>query len=101
MELAAPLQSWRAVSGLDAEQSASLQRSLNDGSEYLAGGYAEALTLNPYGADARRGARDALGKLRSELTPEQYRKYLISQREEERNPAWLKVRVEAELGSKP
>lgn len=107
--LADPIQSWRTVSGLDAEQSASLQRSLDDGSEYLAGGYAEdavyayaeALTLNPYSADARRGASSALGKLRSELTPEQYRKYLVSQQQEQRNPAWLKDRVEAELGSNP
>jgi len=107
--LAEPVQSWRAESGLDAEQAASLQRSLGDGSEYLAGGYAEdavyayaeALTLNPYNADARRGARNALGKMRSDVPPEQFRKYLVSQQQEERNPAWLKDLIAAELASIP
>ncbi|MEZ5463068.1 serine/threonine-protein kinase [Dokdonella sp.] len=107
--LADPVQSWMTVSGLDTEQAASLQRSLDDGSEYLDAGYAEdavyayaeALTLNPYSADARSGARSALGKLRSQMSTDQYRKYLASQQQEERNPAWLKDLVEAELASIP
>lgn len=105
--LADPVQSWRTVSGLDPAQAESLQRSLADGGEYLAGGYAEdavyafaeALAINPYSADARSGARDALARLRSDMPSEQYRKYLVSQQQEERNPAWLKDLVAAELAS--
>ncbi|MGB0133547.1 serine/threonine-protein kinase [Dokdonella sp.] len=107
--LADPVQSWMTASRLDAGQAASLQQSLTDGSEYLDGGYAEdavyayaeALALNPYSSAARGGAREALGKLREQFTPDQYRKYLESQLREERNPAWLKDLAEAKLKAIP
>jgi serine/threonine protein kinase len=104
-----PLQSWMTVSGLDAEQAATLQRSLKDGSEYLAGGYAEdavyafaeALSLDSHNAAARGGAKSAITTLRSKMPPEQYRRYLESQLQEERNPPWLKDWIGSELAKLP
>lgn len=104
-----PVQSWMTVSGLDSEQAASLEKSLKDGSEYLAGGYAEdavyafaeALAIDSHNSAARDGARSAITTLRSRLPPEQYRRYLESQLQDERNPAWLKTWVGAELARIP
>lgn len=100
-----PIQSWMTVSGLDAEQAASLERSLKDGSEYLAGGYAEdavyafaeALSLDSHNAAGRSGAKSALSTMRQKMPPADYRKYLESQLREERNPQWLKDQVASEL----
>lgn len=107
--VADPIQSWLTVSRLDAAQVESLERSLKDGSEYLAGGYAEdavyafaeALALDSHNSAARNGARSAITTLRSTLPPEQYRRYLESQLQDERNPPWLKGWVEAELAKLP
>jgi serine/threonine protein kinase len=100
-----PIQSWMTVSRLDAEQAASLERSLGDGSEYLAGGYAEdavyayaeALSLDSHNAAARSGAKSALSTMRQKMPSADYRKYLESQLGEERNPQWLKNQVGSEL----
>jgi hypothetical protein len=104
-----PIQSWMTVSGLDSEQAATLERSLTDGSEYLAGGYAEdavyafaeALTLDSHNAKARDGAKSAFATLRSRMQAEDFRNYLQSQQVEERNPAWLKDLAAAELAAMP
>lgn len=100
-----PIQSWMTVAGLQPEQRLTLDRSLQDGSEYLNGGYAEdalyayaeALTLNSYSAPARSGARSALDILRGKLPPEQYREYLRLQQQDAKSPAWLRELVESEL----
>lgn len=97
--LADPLRSWTTVAGLPADQRAALERSLRDGSDYLAGGYAEdavyafaeALTLDEYNGTAREGARTAFASLRERMTAGQYDAYLEAQAREERNPAWLKA----------
>ena len=97
--LADPLRSWTTVAGLPADQRAALERSLRDGDEYLAGGYAEdavyafaeALTLDEHSSSARRGARKAFASLREAMTAGQYDAWLEAQAREERNPAWLKA----------
>ena len=104
-----PIQSWMTVSGLDSEQAATLERSLSDGSEYLAGGYAEdavyafaeALNLDSHNAAARDGAKSAFSTLRGRMPAEDFRNYLQSQQVEERNPAWLKDLAAAELANTP
>lgn len=104
-----PIQSWVNVSRLDAEQKVVLERSLKDGSEYVAGGYAEdaiyayvdALRLDANNGAARSGVTGALAMLKSRLQPAQYRGYLLAQQQQENNPAWLKAHFADELSSLP
>ena len=99
-----PLQSWATVSRLQPEQRASLERSLGDGGEYLAGGYAEdavyafaeALTLDAHNSRARAGVTRAFESLRKAMPREQFLGYLDMQANEERNPAWLQQLAIAE-----
>ena len=92
-----PIQSWLNVSRLDAEQKVSLERSLKDGSEYAAGGYAEdavyayvdALRLDASNGAARTGVKRAIGALKSRMQAE------------EKNPTWLKTLFSDELSKLP
>ncbi len=102
-----PIQSWVNVSRLDAEQKVVLQTSLKDGSEYVAGGYAEdavyayvdALRLDANNGAARSGIERAMSILKSRLQPAQYRGYLLAQQQQESNPVWLKTFIADELSS--
>ena len=107
--VADPIQSWMTQSRLDEGQITSLNSNLKDGSEYLAGGYAEdavfayadALKLDPHNSAARSGVNSAFAAMKAKLSPAQYRDYLQSQQREENNPAWLKSLVEGELKGLP
>ncbi|OJY97624.1 MAG: hypothetical protein BGP25_01115 [Lysobacterales bacterium 63-13] len=104
-----PVQSWINVSRLDADQKSVLDRSLKDGAEYAAGGYAEdavyayvdALRLDGSNGAARSGVKRAVGILKSRLQPAQYRSYLLAQQQEESSPAWLKAFFADELSRLP
>ncbi len=107
--VADPIQSWINVSRLDAEQKVVLERSLQDGSEYVDGGYAEdaiyayvdALRLDASNGAARSGVKRAVAMLKDRLQPAQYRGYLLARQQEENNPAWLKAFFADELSSLP
>jgi serine/threonine protein kinase len=100
-----PIQSWMTTSALPVEQKQALERSLQDGSEYLAGGYAEdalyafaeVLTLDMHNAKARGGARAALKELQGKMPADQYRGYLQLQLQDAKSPAWLRELVESEI----
>ena len=104
-----PIQSWVNVSRLDAEQKVVLETSLKDGSEYVAGGYAEdaiyayvdALRLDANNGAARSGVERAMSMLKSRLPPAQYRGYLLAQQQQESIPVWLKSFIADELSSLP
>ncbi|MEO7936511.1 MAG: protein kinase [Dokdonella sp.] len=104
-----PIQSWMTRSRLDAAQTTSLNSGLKDGSEYLAGGYAEdavfayadVLKLDSHNSAARSGVRSAFASMKAKLSPAQYRDYLQSQQREENNPVWLKLLAEDELKALP
>lgn len=107
--VADPVRSSLTVSALPAEQQVALERHLRDGSEYLAGGYAEdaiyafseALALDTYSATARSGVEDALRSLREKMSPAQYRGYLTMQQQDADTPAWLRREVDAQLARMP
>lgn len=98
------VQSWMTVSGLPAEQRATLERSLRDGGEYLTGGYAEdavyafaeVLTLDKHNPAARAGSTRAFATLRESMPREQYLAWLEAQANEARNPIWLQKLAVAE-----
>lgn len=104
-----PIQSWMTRSRLDAAQTTSMTSGLKDGSEYLAGGYAEdavfayadVLKLDSHNSAARSGVRSAFAAMKAKLSPEQYRDYLQSQQQEEKNPMWLKSLADEELKGLP
>ena len=104
-----PIQSWMTRSRLDVAQTTSLNSGLKDGSEYLAGGYAEdavfayadVLKLDSHNSAARSGVRSAFAAMKAKLSPAQYRDYLQSQQREENNPVWLKLLAEDELKALP
>ncbi len=104
-----PIQSWMTRSRLDAAQTTSLNSGLKDGSEYLAGGYAEdavfayadVLKLDSHNSAARSGVRSAFAKMKAKLPPAQYRDYVQSQQQEENNPLWLKSLANDELKGLP
>ena len=79
------------------------ERSLGDGGEYLAGGYAEdavyafAEALTPMRTTPRtRGVTRAFESLRKAMPRERFLGYLDMQANEERNPAWLQQLAIAE-----
>ncbi len=104
-----PIQSWLTQSRLDGAQVAALDSNLKDGSEYLAGGYAEdavfayadALKLDSHNTAARSGVNSAFAVMKAKLPPAQFRDYLLSQQRDENNPAWLKLLAEDELKGLP
>jgi serine/threonine protein kinase len=107
--VADPIQSWMTMSRLDAEQVASVQRNLKDGAEYLAGGYpedavfayADVLNLDSHNGSARSGVKAAVEALRTRLPADQFREYLKSQQQEEKNPVWLRSWIARELDGLP
>jgi serine/threonine protein kinase len=104
-----PIQSWMAMSRLDPEQVTSVQRNLQDGSEYLAGGYpedavyayADVLNLDSHNGSARSGVKAAVAALKKRMSPEEFREYLKSQQQEEKNPAWLRDLMAHDLDRLP
>ncbi|MEO8010709.1 MAG: protein kinase [Dokdonella sp.] len=107
--VADPVRSSLTVSALAPKQKIALERHLRDGSEYLAGGYAEdaiyafteALALDTYSATARDGLHGALRSLRESMSPVRYRGYLTMQQQVANTPAWLRREVDAELARLP
>ena len=107
--VADPVQSWINVSRMNAEQRQELQRSLQDGTEYLGAGYAEdavfafaeALALDASNTSARRGARSAFEAMRTSMPPAQFRDYLSLQARDEKNAPWLKELAADELARLP
>lgn len=103
--VATPVQSWMTVSALPVEQRELLQRNLRDGTEYLAGGYAEdavfafaeALAIDSHSGTARRGVRMAYERMRDTLSAEEYRGFIALQAEETKNPAWVQALAVREL----
>lgn len=104
---AGPIQSWLNVSRLDAEQKVVLEHSLNEGSECIAGGYAEdaiyayadALRLDASNGAGGSGVKRSMVILKRRLQPAQYREYLHSHQQEEANRVWLKTLFTDELSS--
>ncbi len=104
-----PVQSWINVSRLPVEQQQGVQRSLQDGAEYLAGGYAEdavfafaeVLALDGNNGTARRGVREAFAALRTSMPPAQYRDYLAVQARTQTNAPWLQQLAASELARLP
>jgi len=103
--IATPVQSWMTVSALPIEQRELLQRNLRDGTEYLAGGYAEdavfafaeALAIDSHNGTARRGVRTAYERMRDTLSAEEYRGFIALQAEDAKNPAWVQALAAREL----
>ena len=104
-----PIQSWLTVSRLDVGQKAALESGLKDGSEYVSAGYAEdaiyayvdVLKLDAHNGAARSGLNRALAVLKSRMSADQFRSYLISQQREAADSAWLRERFAREIGDLP
>ncbi|MGA9341647.1 MAG: serine/threonine-protein kinase [Rhodanobacteraceae bacterium] len=105
--LADPVQSYLARSNLTPQQTTTLNKDLHDGAEYLTAGYgmdsipafAEALSLDPYNAQARAGINTALDQARKSMPAADYRDFLMGQARETSNPDWIRDLAKKKLDS--